>query len=185
MKAGDIKYVDQNGDNIIDANDFIPMGYNNSVPEIYYGFNFGLEWKGLGFNVAFQGVDNYTVYTTTTGLYRPMVNGATVSNYYLENRWTPDTPNARYPRLTTTTSDNNNQTSSVWLENGAFLKLRNAEVYYNFPRSLVSHIGMTRAKLYVRGVDLFCWDHLKEIDPEALNGIPANRSINVGLQVGF
>ena len=185
VKAGDIKYVDQNGDNIIDANDFIPMGYNNSVPEIYYGFNFGLEWKGLGFNVAFQGVDNYTVYTTTTGLYRPMVNGATVSNYYLENRWTPDTPNARYPRLTTTTSDNNNQTSSVWLENGAFLKLRNAEVYYNFPRSLVSHIGMTRAKLYVRGVDLFCWDHLKEIDPEALNGIPANRSINVGLQVGF
>ena len=185
VKAGDIKYVDQNEDGIIDANDFIPMGYNSIVPEIYYGFNFGLEWKGLGFNVAFQGVDNYTVYTTMTGLYRPMVNGATVSEYYYDNRWTPETPNARFPRLTTTSSDNNNQTSSVWLENGAFLKLRNAEVYYNFPRSLVSHIGMTRAKLYVRGVDLYCWDHLKKVDPEALNGIPANRSVNIGLQVGF
>ena len=185
VKPGDIKYVDQNGDNIIDANDFIPMGYNTQVPEIYYGFNFGLEWKGLGFNVAFQGVDNYTVATTMSGLYRPMVNGATISTYYYENRWTPETPNARYPRLSTVESTNNTQTSSVWLENGAFLKLRNAEVYYNFPRSLVSHIGMNRAKLYVRGVDLYCWDHLKKIDPEALNGIPANRSVNRGLQVGF
>lgn len=185
VKAGDIKYVDQNNDGIIDDNDYIPMGYNSIVPEIYYGFNVGLEWKGLGFSVAFQGVDNYTVWTTMNGVYRPMVNGSTISNYYYDNRWTPDTPNARYPRLSTTSSTNNEKSSSIWLQNGAFLKLRNAEVYYNFPRNLISHIGMTRAKLYVRGVDLYCWDHIKQMDPEALNGIPANRSINIGLQVGF
>ncbi len=186
VAAGDIKYKDQNGDNIIDENDFVPMGYT-TIPEIYYGFNFGLEWKGFGFNVAFQGVDHYTVYTTTTGLYRPMVNGATISNYYYNNRWTPETAaTARYPRLSTVESTNNTQTSSVWLQNGAYLKLRNAEVYYNFPRALLSHIGMTRAKLYVRGVDLYCWDHVKEIDIESLSScIPTNKSINIGLQVGF
>lgn len=186
VKPGDIKYKDQNGDNVIDSNDFVAMGYNSSVPEIYYSLNLGLEWRGIGFNVDFQGVDHYSVWTTLTGLYRPMVNGATLSNYYYENRWTPENTAAKYPRLTTESNDNNNQSSSVWLKNGAFLKLRNAEVYYNFPKELISQIGMSRAKLYVRGIDLFCWDHLdKKIDPEALNGIPTNRSINIGLQVGF
>ena len=59
-------------------------------------------------------------------------------------------------------------------------------VYYKFPHELISKWHLNTAKLYVRGVDLFCWDHINQIDPESLgNGIPTTRSINVGLSVGF
>ena len=186
VSPGDIKYKDQNGDGFIDELDQVALGYNSSVPEIYYGFNVGLEWKGLGFNAFFQGVGHYTSWTTLSGLYRPLINGNAISNYYYANRWTPETPNARYPRLTTQTVQNNTQNSSVWLENGSFLKLRNMEVYYKLPHSLISKWHLNTAKVYVRGVDLFCWDHINEIDPESLgNGIATTRSINVGLSVGF
>ncbi|MFS2407362.1 SusC/RagA family TonB-linked outer membrane protein [Phocaeicola vulgatus] len=186
VKPGDIKYKDQNNDNVINEFDQIPLGYNSSVPEIYYSFNIGAEWKGIGVNFDFQGVGNYTSWTTLNGLYRPLSNGNAISNYYYENRWTPETPNARYPRLTTETVQNNTQSSSVWLVDGSFLKLRNCEVYYKLPHSVVNKWHLNSAKLYVRGVDLFCWDHIKEIDPESIgNGIPTTRSINIGLSVGF
>jgi len=58
--------------------------------------------------------------------------------------------------------------------------------YYKLPHSVVNKWHLNSAKLYVRGVDLFCWDHIKEIDPESIgNGIPTTRSINIGLSVGF
>lgn len=186
VSPGDIKYKDQNGDGVINEFDQVALGYNSSVPEIYYGFNVGAEWKGIGFSLDFQGIGHYTSWTTLTGLYRPLTNGNTISQYYYENRWTPETPNARYPRLSTETIQNNQQNSTVWLENGSFLKLRNCEVYYKFPHELISKWHLNTAKIYVRGVDLFCWDHINQIDPESLgNGILTTRSINVGLSVGF
>jgi TonB-linked SusC/RagA family outer membrane protein len=186
VKPGDIKYKDINGDGIINDNDKIAMGYNASCPEVYYSFNLGLEWKGLGFNVAFQGVGNYTAYLSTTSLYRPLVGNATISNYYYNNRWTPETPDARFPRLTTEKVDNNLQTSSVWLADRSFLKLRNCEVYYKLPTSLLSKIRMRTGKVYVRGVDLLCFDKINITDPEAMGTVyPATRSVHVGLAIGF
>ena len=178
VSPGDIKYKDQNGDGVINEFDQVALGYNSSVPEIYYGFNVGAEWKGIGFSLDFQGIGHYTSWTTLTGLYRPLTNGNTISQYYYENRWTPETPNARYPRLSTETIQNNQQNSTVWLENGSFLKLRNCEVYYKFPHELISKWHLNTAKIYVRGVDLFCWDHINQIDPESLgNGIPTPPSL--------
>ena len=66
VKPGDIKYKDVNGDNVINSNDRIALGYNSSIPEVYYSFNLGFEWKGLGFNAAFQGAANYTAQLTTS-----------------------------------------------------------------------------------------------------------------------
>ena len=185
VKAGDIKYKDMNGDKVINSDDRVAMGYNSTCPEIYYSFSLGLEWKGLGFSAQFQGVGNYTAILSGT-YYRPLVDNTTISNYVYRNRWTPETPNARFPRLTTETVDNNLQTSSLWLADRSFLKLRNCEVYYKLPSSWLNRFWVKNAKVYVRGVDLFCWDHIKEIDPESIgNGIPTTRSINIGLSVGF
>lgn len=186
VAPGDIKYKDQNGDNVINEFDQVSMGYNSTVPEIYFGFNVGAEWKGLGFNAFFQGVGNYSQWTTLDGMYSPLVGGNAISEHYYNNRWTPETPNARYPRLSTQAVQNNWEDSSVWLENGAFLKLRNCEVYYKLPHSLISKWHLNTAKLYVRGVDLLCWDHINVLDPESLgDGTPTTRSINVGLSIGF
>ena len=185
VKAGDIKYKDMNGDKVINSDDRVAMGYNSTCPEIYYSFSLGLEWKGLGFSAQFQGVGNYTAILSGT-YYHPLVDNTTISNYVYRNRWTPETPNARFPRLTTETVDNNLQTSSLWLADRSFLKLRNCEVYYKLPSSWLNRFWVKNAKLYVRGVDLLCFDSIDQLDPEAMNNsYPATRSIHVGLSVGF
>ena len=185
VKAGDIKYKDMNGDKVINSDDRVAMGYNSTCPEIYYSFSLGLEWKGLGFSAQFQGVGNYTAILSGT-YYHPLVDNTTISNYVYRNRWTPETPNARFPRLTTETVDNNLQTSSLWLADRSFLKLRNCEVYYKLPSSWLNRFWVKNAKVYVRGVDLLCFDSIDQLDPEAMNNsYPATRSIHVGLSVGF
>lgn len=185
VKAGDIKYKDMNGDKVINSDDRVAMGYNSTCPEIYYSFSLGLEWKGLGFSAQFQGVGNYTAILSGT-YYHPLVDNTTISNYVYRNRWTPETPNARFPRLTTETVDNNLQTSSLWLADRSFLKLRNCEVYYKLPSSWLNRFWVKNAKVYVRGVDLLCFDSIDQLDPEAMNNsYPATWSIHVGLSVGF
>lgn len=185
VKAGDIKYKDMNGDKVINSDDRVAMGYNSTCPEIYYSFSLGLEWKGLGFSAQFQGVGNYTAILSGT-YYHPLVDNTTISNYVYRNRWTPETPNARFPRLTTETVDNNLQTGSLWLADRSFLKLRNCEVYYKLPSSWLNRFWVKNAKVYVRGVDLLCFDSIDQLDPEAMNNsYPATRSIHVGLSVGF
>ena len=185
VKAGDIKYKDMNGDKVINSDDRVAMGYNSTCPEIYYSFSLGLEWKGLGFSAQFQGVGNYTAILSGT-YYHPLVDNTTISNYVYRNRCTPETPNARFPRLTTETVDNNLQTSSLWLADRSFLKLRNCEVYYKLPSSWLNRFWVKNAKVYVRGVDLLCFDSIDQLDPEAMNNsYPATRSIHVGLSVGF
>ena len=185
VKAGDIKYKDMNGDKVINSDDRVAMGYNSTCPEIYYSFSLGLEWKGLGFSAQFQGVGNYTAILSGT-YYHPLVDNTTISNYVYRNRWTPETPNARFQRLTTETVDNNLQTSSLWLADRSFLKLRNCEVYYKLPSSWLNRFWVKNAKVYVRGVDLLCFDSIDQLDPEAMNNsYPATRSIHVGLSVGF
>ena len=185
VKAGDIKYKDMNGDKVINSDDRVAMGYNSTCPETYYSFSLGLEWKGLGFSAQFQGVGNYTAILSGT-YYHPLVDNTTISNYVYRNRWTPEAPNARFPRLTTETVDNNLQTSSLWLADRSFLKLRNCEVYYKLPSSWLNKFWMKNAKVYVRGVDLLCFDSIDQLDPEAMStSYPATRSIHVGLSVGF
>ena len=186
VKPGDIKYKDVNGDNVINENDVVAMGYNYNCPEIYYGFNVGLEWKGLGFNAYFQGVGNYTA-SISNNFYTPLVGNTSISQYAFENRWTPKNPSARFPRLSTEVVDNNqSMMSSVWMVDRSFLKLRNCEVYYKLPSAWLNKIKMTNAKIYVRGVDLFCIDSIDEMDPEAMGYVyPAVRSVHVGLSIGL
>lgn len=184
---GDIKYRDVNGDNKIDENDKVAIGYNSTCPEIYYSFNLGAEWRGLGFNMMFQGVGNYSEVLSASGFYRPLLAKTSLSQYYYDNRWTPDNQNALFPRLATASSKNNYQTSTLWLRDASFLKLRNVEVYYKLPKSLLEKTKIVNtAKLYVRGIDLLCFDDIKESDPESTGATdPLNRSLVLGLQVTF
>lgn len=185
VKPGDLKYKDVNNDGVVNSNDMVPMGYSTAWPEIYYGFNLGLEWKGFGFNAYFQGVANYSAWLTSS-IYRPLVNNTSISQYAYENRWTPENPSARFPRLTAEEVDNNLQNSSVWLEDRSFLKLRNCEVYYKLPTAWIERIKLRNAKVYVRGTDLFSIDRIDITDPEAIGNVyPATRSIHVGLSVGI
>lgn len=185
---GDLKYKDQNDDGRIDEQDVIAMGYNYNCPELYFSAGFDLEYKGFGVNAQFQGAGHYTVQRSTDCLYYPLMNNRTVSEHYLENCWRPgaDNSNAIYPRLTTTESKNNYRDNSVFMTNVSFLKLRSAEAYYKLPENWIKQFRMQELRLFVRGMDLFSLDNIKESDPEVMGtSYPAQRSIHFGFDLTF
>jgi len=120
-------------------------------------------------------------------MYWPLINNTTISQYYYDNRWTANNMDAKFPRLSSTSNANNYQTNTTWLADRSFLKLRNLEVYYNFPEKLLKSTNVVNAaKVYVRGIDLFSFDHLAVSDPESYGATnPLNRSIVAGLSVTF
>ncbi|MBO5626513.1 MAG: SusC/RagA family TonB-linked outer membrane protein [Prevotella sp.] len=186
VKPGDIKYRDVNDDNVVDANDVVAIGNNGKVPGVYYNFHLGAEWKGIGIYAMFQGTGKYTANLNTKSMYWPLVGNTTISQYAYDNRWTPENQDAMFPRLSSQSNANNYRNSTLWLANRSFLKLRDLEVYYNLPKTLLEKTKIVKgAKVYVRGVDLLCFDSIDENDPEAVGIYPVNRSVALGLSVTF
>ena len=187
VRPGDYIYKDQNGDNVIDEYDRVPLGYNKLCPEIYYGFDMSMEYKGLGVYALFQGVANFSAIMDTKSVFRPIVGNNTISKHYYDNRWTPSTPNAIYPRLTSAGSPNNYANNSVWVADASFLKLRTLELYYKLPGRLFASVKWFRgAKLFARGNDLFSIDNIPVFDPECTGAShPLMRTYNLGFNLQF
>jgi TonB-linked SusC/RagA family outer membrane protein len=181
---GDIKFKDQNGDNRINEQDRVPLGYNTVSPEIYFSVNFNLEYKGIGVDANFQGVGNYSAVLNTASLFWPLRNNNNISNYYYENRWTPENNDALFPRLTTLQNDNNFNTNSLWLRDRSYIKLRTCELYYKLPEELLTGTFISNAKVYVRAMNLFSIDKMKVVDPEAYGTVlPLSASVHIGVNV--
>jgi hypothetical protein len=186
VRPGDIKYKDQNGDGIINIYDQKPLGYSTQVPEIYYSGSVGIEYKGVGIDAVLQGISNETVYLNTPGIFLPLRSNTNISTFS-NNAWTPATAaTATLPRLSTLGNANNYQPNSIWDVNGSYLKLRTAELYYDFPKDLLSKLKVNSARLYLRGMDLFSIDNIKIVDPEAIgNTYPTVSTYILGIQIGF
>ncbi len=186
VKPGDFKYTDQNGDNVINELDNVQLGYNTTNPEIYYSFNLGFNYKGFGIDALFQGTANQSVYLNTPSVFWPLSGNKTISSFS-DNHWTPTTSNsATLPRLTTLNNDNNFRSNSTWIENGSYLKLRTAEVYYELPKKSIEKFKLSKARIFVRGMDLFSIDKVKVMDPEEIGtGYPTLRTCYLGINVAF
>lgn len=187
VRPGDIKYRDVNNDKIIDSNDVVAIGYSTTCPEIYYNFRLGAEWKGLGVYALFQGTGNYSAVLNTKGMYWPLINNTNISQYAYDNRWTPEHQDALFPALSSQSNANNYRTSTLWLRDRSFLKLRNLEVYYNLPKAFLNRSlkVVNGAKVYVRATDLFATSDVPENDPECYGVQPVNKSVSFGLSVTF
>ena len=183
-QPGDIKYVDQpdangNCDGIINTNDRVYMGYPED-PEIVYGFGPSMKYKNWDFSFFFQGAARTSILMSG---FHPFGKNATrgVMNFIADDYWSESNPNpnAAYPRLTRDTNANNTVNSSYWLRNGAFLKLKNAEIGYTFK--------MFRA--YLNGSNLLTFSPFKHWDPEMGGGsgmkYPTQRVFNIGIQFTF
>lgn len=169
VKPGDLMFKDQNGDNRIDEYDVVPMGYNSDCPEIYYSFDIGAEYKGIGLYAMFQGAGNYSEILDVASVYRPLVNNNTISKHYYDNRWTKDNPDAIYPRLTYSGSTNNYNTNSLWVADASFLKLRTLELYYQVPQKLLKNLKyLSEMKVFARAHDLLSFDKIDIMDPESV-----------------
>ena len=186
VAPGDIKYEDVNKDGVIDANDVCKIGYSTTAPELFYNFHLGAEWRGLGFYALFQGAGNYSAVLNTKSMYWPLINNTTISQYAYDNRWTPDHQDAKFPRLSSQSNDNNYQTSTLWLADRSFLKLRNVELYYNFPGKMLDKTKFIKGvKVYASGNDLFSFDKFDVDDPEAYGTAQLFRSIVAGVKLTF
>ena len=196
---GDIKYMDLNGDGLLDDKDRVydPDGFHPQVPEAVYGFGFGLDWKGLYFNAFFQGVANVTVnMNSSTSVFQPFYWGLIESNVrqeFVEDRWTPENqnPDAFYPRMRITNTGNNWTSSTYWYRNGNFLRFKNLEIGYNFQKDLLNKVGLSASRVYLSGHNLHVWDHVKMFDPEIGNTggggtrYPLSRTWTMGIEVTF
>lgn len=189
VRPGDIKYKDQNGDKVIDGRDVKAIGKSGSVPEWYGGLNLGFEVYGFGVDMVFQGVAGITRQLNTGSVYRALRNNTNVSSWYLEDRirWTEETKDiADLPRLSTLDNANNYQTSTQWLVDGSFLKLRNVNVYYNLPEKWVKAMRMQQFQIYARGNNLFSLDHVPYLNCENLTvNYPDMLSMHVGVKITF
>ncbi|MCK9618580.1 MAG: SusC/RagA family TonB-linked outer membrane protein [Lentimicrobiaceae bacterium] len=186
VSPGDIKYKDQDNNGFIDDYDQVAIGYSTNTPEIYYSGTLGVEYKGFGFNCVFQGISNYTVYLNTASIFIPLRSNTNISTFS-NNAWTPATAStATLPRLSMSENLNNYRSNSIWLVDGSYLKLRTAEIYYNFPKPMLSKFKLKSAQLYVRGINLFSIDNIKVVDPESIgSSYPTMSSYNLGIKIGF
>ncbi|MBK3518891.1 SusC/RagA family TonB-linked outer membrane protein [Carboxylicivirga marina] len=185
LKPGDVKYVDKNGDNKIDEFDMVAIG-KSWLPEVYYSFTLGAEYKGIGFNAILQGASNVTTMLNTPGVYWPLYNNNNISTFS-NDRWTPETATtATLPRLSPEENMNNYRASTVWQRDASFLKLRTIELYYHLPESIVNKVKLKRAKVFFRGMNLLSFDDFEMMDPEQTKLVyPTLKSYNIGLSVGF
>jgi TonB-linked SusC/RagA family outer membrane protein len=190
VKPGDIKYKDQNGDNLIDDNDRIAHGYS-SVPEIYYGIDLGLTYKGFDFSVWTYGSAHRGVSMLDYNNCVPFLNGGTRPTQWVkDNYWTPERGDqAKFPRLTTEANPNNYRASTLWYRNGSFFRVKNIELGYTLPASLINKMKLKQLRIYANVNDPFAFASSKDIDldPECRNmfGYPALRSIDFGLSLSF
>lgn len=189
VRPGDIKYKDVNGDGVIDVFDRVAIGYPRT-PQIIYGANFSVAYKGIELSAFFTGAARASLFIDGASMY-PFQMGLGTYNImrdYYDNRWTPDTPDATYPRVSTMDNPNNNRTSTHFLRDASFIRLKSAEVAYNFEIQGLKRFGLESLRLFINGVNLITWDKIKIIDPESdygTGGYPLQRNINFGGQFTF
>ena len=187
VKVGDIKYKDVNGDGVINENDYVAMDYGTAFPALNYGFSFGTEFKGFGINATFQGAAAQTKNLMyVDGVWGALSDNRNLSQEYYDNCFDRAGANALYPRLSTTNVANNAQSSTIWYRDVRWLKLRDCEVYYRLPASVVSNMKVSDAKLFVQGQNLLSFGNIPAMDAENLNtGYPVMKAVTMGLSVVF
>lgn len=188
-RPGDFKYQDLNHDGVIDDKDKVPIKYS-TIPGINYGFNFATSYKGFDFSIFFQGLAHYSMYYQGQGVWENIQHGYYFK--YQRTAWTPERwanhQKITYPALTST-HDISQQPNDYFIQNRAFLRLKNLEVGYTLPKRSLIFMGITSCRFYISGQNLYCWDHLHttHLDPEQNNpyGYPITKMFNFGLNINF
>ncbi|MBO9727481.1 MAG: TonB-dependent receptor [Chitinophaga sp.] len=176
---GNIKYKDQNGDNIIDGNDRVIL--NTKVP-VMYALNLNLGWRDFDFSANMYG---------TLNTYRYMSGFEGWAFYLSQNArpmhldaWRPDNPNASYPRLSIQYTSNDTRYSSYWLRKSNFLKLQNVQLGYTLPKTVLNQLRIKYLRVFVSGQNLATFSGYKGFDPEG-GYYPLSRTWAFGVNLKF
>lgn len=198
IRLGDLMYRDVNGDGIISSEfDYVKTGYG-AIPEINFALNMEVSYKNLYLNMLWQGVAN-TDYELS-GVYDSGVTSSTVytstfpssgnSPYYrIEEAWTNENQNAKYPRLSTIANGNNAWQSSWWVVNGNYLRLKNLNLGYDIPERILTNTPFSNINIFLSGTNILTFSHFKYVDPESpsvSNGYyPQQKTYTLGAKVSF
>ena len=191
-RAGDIKYKDLNGDGKIDQYDKAPIGWG-SVPEIMYGFGFSLAYRGWSLSAMFQGAGQVDVHVGGVGV-SPFSQGMSQGNIMsnINDRWTEANPrqDVFYPRLSYSANLNMNyETSTWWLKDASYLRLKNLQLAYAFPKAWMDKIHLSNLSLFLQGTNLLTFSKFKLWDVEKGDGrgasYPNTASYSIGLNFSF
>lgn len=205
VQPGDIKYKDVNGDGVVDDGDIVAIGAT-STPNLIYGVGASLRWRDFDFNLHFQGagkstqvISGKTVWAFSEGRWGQILSDL------VDDRWIDhetaeklgiaanENPNAAYPRMPdvdgTMGRGNNYRASTFWMRDISYIRLKNLEVGYNLPKSVVQKIRFEGVRFFVQGANLLTWSNFKLWDPEmgSNNGeaYPLSRSITAGFQINI
>lgn len=197
VMGGDIKYLDINGDGVVDANDMVPIGHP-TTPQINFGFGLTTGFKNLDFSFFFSGMARTSLHIDpTTGdpnddndngsapfgnIYSPNA----VLQVWADSYWSEENRNvyALWPRLSQTPLENNSQTSTYWLRNGAFLRLKQVEIGYTLNPTFTRRFKIQNFRIYGSGTNLFSINSFKLWDPEMGEAglqYPLQRVFNLGV----
>ncbi|EOZ95331.1 TonB-dependent receptor [Indibacter alkaliphilus LW1] len=157
LGPGDIRYVNQNPevDDLINADDYVIIG--STIPRYTYGLNVNSSFRNFSMNLFIQGVGKADGYLHGRAI-QPFYSGASAFEVH-KDYWTPENPNATFPRLTWGDAGNNYQHSSFWMRDASYLRLKNIQFGYNLPRQFTERMKIGSARFYVNGQNLLTIDN--------------------------
>ncbi len=192
-QAGDFRFVDVNGDGVINDDDRTMIG--KGIPDWTLGLSLNFEWRGFDFSMLLQGqfgVQAFNVSRRTDLYYINLPKN-------ILNRWTGEGSTDSYPRFAFSSANENYRASDFWVEDASFVRARNAQLGYTLPASLTRHMAISRLRVYVQAENLFTLTKYTGCDPEVTGGnsgygtevgidrgvYPQNRTFTFGVNVNF
>ena len=201
-QPGDRYFADVNNDGTVNATDEVPLG--SPFPKFFTGLNLDGSYGHWDVNIYFYGsygnkIFNFAESSLESFQNRSFVGVENISQTYLANAWTTENHSNRYARITSNDDAiGSNVASSVYVENGSYLKLKSLTVGYTLPTNLIDRFGLAKLRVYASTQNLFTITGYKGLDPEigfqggnaTQNGIdngtfPSSRYVTVGLNIAF
>ncbi|MFS4481548.1 SusC/RagA family TonB-linked outer membrane protein [Hyunsoonleella sp. 2307UL5-6] len=163
-QAGDLRFVDQNGDGVLNDDDVVTIG--NPFPDFYGGLNVNMGYKNFDFSMQWYGTFGNDVFNVNTEYITAGTQGLNTFAGLENQVWTPENTGARYPRFTENDPNGNYQKpSDLFIEDGSYLRLRNIQLGYNFKLK-----GISKCRLYLAGQNLITITDYSGFDPEVTSG---------------
>ena len=173
--AGDVIFVDQNEDGVIDAEDKTMIG--NPHPDFTYGVNADFNWKNFDFSIFIQGSKGNDLYN---GIFRYDLNTTNYPISILE-RWTGEGTSNSVPRVSHSDPNRNYRVSDRFVEDGSYLRLKNIQIGYTLPKTVTDRVQLRKVRVYLAAQNLFTFTDYTGLDPE----IGSRGTLEIGIDRGF